>query len=258
MGFHVGAFFIPYYGFFIALGVCAAALCGYVQVKLFHLDVNDFAIIASLVGLGGIVGAKILYLVVSWRQIDISRLLDWEYLNSIMVGGFVFYGGLLGGLFCLFLCARIWKLPVFRYVNVCMPCIPIVHGFGRIGCSLVGCCYGAAYEGPFAQVYENSFFAPNHVSLFPVQRTEALANLIIAAILLLYIDTQRSRRKSSLSIYLLLYAPVRFGLEYYRSDSRGALGSFSTSQWISIVLFLAALIYCGMNNRRDRTTGDIS
>ncbi len=251
MGFYVGSFLIPYYGFFIALGVCMAALCGYVQVKLFHLDVNDFTIIASLVGLGGVVGAKLLYLIVSWRQIDVSRLLEWEYLNSIMVGGFVFYGGLMGGLLSLLLCARIGKLPVLRYVHVCMPCIPIVHGFGRIGCSLVGCCY----EGPLAQVYENSLFAPNHVPLFPVQRTEALANLMIAAILLFYIDTRRTRKKNSLCIYLLLYTPVRFALEYFRNDSRGAFGGFSTSQWISLGLFFAAILYWLSSRARERKTG---
>ena len=243
MGIQIGTYTIPYYGLFIVIGVIVAGVVGVAQVKKFEKNVDDFIIMSAMAGLGGILGAKLLYLFVSWKDIDFSRLSDLEYLNSIMSGGFVFYGGLIGGLVFMIPCWKWMKIDVLSYINICMPCIPIVHGFGRLGCNAVGCCHGMPYEGFCSIVYHNSFYAPNEIALFPVQKTEAIANFIIAAILLVYIHIHSEREKKSLCIYIMLYAPVRCILEYFRNDNRGGLGIFSTSQWISIILFVSVLVY---------------
>ena len=83
LGFYIGDRLIPYYGFFIALGVVAAGAVGCLQVKLFRKDCNDFFILAGMVGLGGIIGAKLLYLAVSWEQIDVSSLTNPETFSGI-------------------------------------------------------------------------------------------------------------------------------------------------------------------------------
>ena len=55
MIFQIGTFTVPYYGFFIALGIVAASVVGLLQVRHFHLDANDFIIVAAVSGLGGFV-----------------------------------------------------------------------------------------------------------------------------------------------------------------------------------------------------------
>ena len=64
-----------------------------------------------------------------------------------MRGGFVFYGGLLGGLFGIYLGGKILKIPVWEYAQNTIPVIPLAHGFGRLGCLMAGCCYGVPYDG---------------------------------------------------------------------------------------------------------------
>ena len=97
---------IPYYGFFIALGVVAAGAVGCLQVKLFRKDCNDFFILARMVGTGGYnrreasVSGGIL------EQIDVSSLTDPETLSGILNGGFVFYGGAAGGLLAAAACKK--------------------------------------------------------------------------------------------------------------------------------------------------------
>jgi phosphatidylglycerol:prolipoprotein diacylglycerol transferase len=47
-------------------------------------------------------------------------------------------------------------------------------------------------------------------------------------------------------LYMLLYAISRYVIEYYRGDERGAVGPFSTSQFISLILAplaIAMLVY---------------
>ena len=159
MGFYIGKVFIPYYGFYIVCGLVAASAIGVFQVKRFHKKLDDFILLAAIVSLGSIIGAKALYLIVSWKTIDFSRITDFNYFNELMGGGFVFYGGLFGGFACLLFCKK-WFLPdTFTYTEICIPCIPVVHGFGRLGCSAVGCCYGIPTYGDFSIIYQNSSFA---------------------------------------------------------------------------------------------------
>jgi phosphatidylglycerol:prolipoprotein diacylglycerol transferase len=47
-------------------------------------------------------------------------------------------------------------------------------------------------------------------------------------------------------LYILMYAASRFFIEFYRGDERGAVGIFSTSQFISLILVplaVAMLVY---------------
>ncbi len=244
MGIHIGTLFIPYYGLLIVIGLAVGVLAGYIQTRLYGLEFDDFILLACFTGLGAVVGAKLLYLAVSWKDIDFTRLTDPEYINLLMNGGFVFYGGLIGGLAGIFLGGRIVKVQVMRYAQICIPCIPIVHAFGRFGCAAAGCCYGIPYDGIGAVVYTESLIAPEHVSLFPVQALEAVLNLMLAAALFLYVHKKKGKELKSLEIYLGVYAVIRFILEFFRYDDseRGILLGVSTSQWISVGLIAAVLI----------------
>ena len=240
MGIQIGTVMISWYGLFIVLGITAGVLLGYILMRINHLKFDDFIQVACFVGLGAMAGAKLLYLIVSWESIDLSRITDPEYFSALMGGGFVFYGGVFGGLLGLYLCGKILHIQVMVYARAAIPVIPVTHAFGRIGCAFVGCCYGVPYDGPGAVVYTESIAPPLNVPLFPVQAVEAAGNLVIAAVLCLYgeICRRNSKKPKSLQVYLILYAVFRFALEYVRYDDseRGILMGLSTSQWISIVI----------------------
>lgn len=258
MGFEIGTVTIPWYGFFIVLGLGAAALLGYVLVKQAGLIYDEFIEIACFVGLGAMAGSKLLYLVVAWETIDVSRLTDLEYISALMGGGFVFYGGLAGGLLGLYLCGRLLHIPVMEYARQSLPVIPLAHGFGRIGCAFAGCCYGIPYDGPGAVVYTRSAAAPLGIPLFPVQAVEAAGEFVLAAVLGIYIASCRKggRQPNSIRLYLALYAVLRFFLEFVRYDDseRGMLWGISTSQWISIgiCVVLAGAEVWGRKSRKKQ------
>lgn len=245
MGIQIGTIMISSYGLFIVLGIAAGVLLGYILMRINHLKFDDFIQIACFVGLGAMAGAKLLYLIVSWESIDFSRITDPEYFSALMGGGFVFYGGVFGGLLGLYLCGKILHIQVAVYARAAIPVIPVAHAFGRIGCAMTGCCYGVPYDGLGAVVYTESIAAPLNVPLFPVQAVEAAGNLVIAAVLCLYdeICRRNSKKPKSLQVYLILYAVFRFALEYVRYDDseRGILMGLSTSQWISIVICIGVI-----------------
>lgn len=235
IGFFVGNRFIAYYGLMIVFGIVISVAVGMFQIKRLRLQMDNFFLIFTVCGLFGIIGAKILYLLVSWNTISLAKLCDPMYLNSLMQGGFVFYGGLIGALLGVGFCSKCLKINTKEYLCAVLPCLPLLHGFGRIGCLLVGCCYGVPYHGAFAITYTNSMFAPNNIPLFPVQGVEALTEISIAAILFLYINVFGG--KNSLYWYLIFYSSVRFLLEYLRFDNeRGILWGLSISQYISVLI----------------------
>lgn len=232
---------IPSYGLMIAVGVILANLIALRLIKRNHDDLNDFIIIEAYIFGGAFIGAKLLYLIVFFDNIEWEHILDFEYFNSLMQGGFVFYGGLIGGLLFALLAGKIHKLPVKEYIIDYIFLIPFVHAFGRIGCFMAGCCYGIPYDGIGAVVFPEHSYALSGISLFPVQLVEAFLLLFIS-LLILYLHLFRNS-KYTVETYSVLYGISRFILEYLRYDDfRGKLGIFTTSQWISILLCVFTVV----------------
>lgn len=248
--FHLGPLTIPGYGLMIATGAVLANVIAMFVLKKRNLDLYDFIILEAYTVLGGFTGAKVLYLVVSAKQIDWSRILEADYFNMLMRSGFVFYGGLIGGLLTVMLGAWIHKISPYKYIKYFIFLIPFIHGFGRIGCYNAGCCYGIPYDGPFAVVFPELSAAPAGISLFPVQIVEAICLLCISLVLLVLLIKGWNYMVET---YFVLYAIVRFIIEEYRYDeARGFFLGLSTSRWISIGMVVAALVIFTIKKIRQK------
>jgi len=251
-GFYIGNILVPYYGFMILLGLFMAGALGFVLTKRFSIAFEDFLILYAYAGGFALVGAKALYLIIIAKQIDWSKISDPDYLHLLMSGGFVFYGGLIGGMMALPLVKKIHKIDVIGIIKAVIPCVPLAHAMGRIGCHLTGCCFGIHYEGAFHIIYHNNPFAPNDIGLFPVQLLEAVFNLVLAAVLLIYL-LKKGPVMNTIYIYIIGYSAIRFVLEFFRGDkARGFLLQLSTSQLISIILAASTLLYIFYNTRRQK------
>lgn len=238
--FNLGNFSIPSYGLCILLGVISANLLAIYMIKKNKLDGNDFIILEAYTFLGGFIGAKALFLIVSRDLIEWARIFEFNYFNKLMQGGFVFYGGLILGLLFAFIAGKIHKINAVLYIRTFIYAIPWIHCFGRIGCYMAGCCYGIPYTGPGAVIFPKGSLAPSDISLFPVQLVEATGLMLIAIVILLF--QIKINYKYTLETYLILYAILRFLLEYVRYDAiRGSFWMFSTSQWISIAFIIIAI-----------------
>ena len=151
---------VPSYGLCIAAGMITANLAAFVLIRRRRMDGNDFIILEAYTILGAFLGAKLFYLWVSRTLIDWSRMADPAYFNEWMRGGFVFYGGLILGLASAFASGRIHRIDTMLYVKRFIFLIPWIHGFGRIGCFLAGCCYGIPWRGMFAVTFPAGCAAP--------------------------------------------------------------------------------------------------
>ena len=236
--FHLFGRELASYGLCIVLGVGLANLLAVPVVRKFKLNIYELIILEAFTAIGVGLGAKLLFFAVSAPMIDWSRIFEWDYLRLLLEGGFVFYGGLLGGLVFYFWGGKLFKIDAMRYAERIAFLIPLGHAFGRLGCFMAGCCYGIPYDGPGAVIFPADSYAIPGIPLFPVQLLEA------ALLLLIFLfDGYMTYFKEwdyTIEAYLLLYGLVRFFDEFLRFDAiRGIYFGISTSQWIS--LFVAAV-----------------
>lgn len=245
--FTVGPFTIYGYGLMIAIGFAAAILISSILVKKAGLDsdvVFDLSIFAII---GGVVGAKLLYILVNIKDIFSSS----DFL-SIIQGGFVVYGGIiLGFLLCFFYCKR-KKIQFLSYFDIIMPTIFIGQGFGRLGCFLAGCCYGKEYSGPGSITFINSSYAPNNISLFPTQLVSSAYDFIMAFILIVIVSRLVKFKGQLGTLYLITYSIGRIIIEFFRGDTeRGYILVLSTSQFISVIILVMSLIFYIKLKKKD-------
>ena len=224
-------------------------LSGFLMCKLTGLagkDENDTIILLAIISVGVLLGGHILFALTNIDRfslfVEIKSLSDLFNAVQQVFGGAVFYGGLIGGIIFGFVGAKILKVDVVSFLDIAGIGVPLFHAIARVGCFLGGCCYGIESDFGFTAYGNQLVEAVNGISRFPVQLLEALCNLII--FLLIFVLYHREKLKGKLFyLYLILYSIVRFFDEFLRGDEiRGFIFGISTSQFISICLFIFALI----------------
>lgn len=244
---------VPWYGIMMVLGFGVAACVAAMICKRNGMERYDLVYSAVYTVVGAMIGAKLLFIIV-----EIPDLISGKYsLLDVVQGGFVFYGGLIGGIIGLWIYCKQYHLEFSCFGDVYATVVPLGHAFGRVGCFMGGCCYGMEYDGPLSYAYEFRFkgaATPLGVELLPVQLIEATILLIVfVGMLLLYFRKNR-RVWDQVIYYAMAYAVIRFTLEFFRGDAaRGSLLFFSTSQWISLGLATFALIIILRRSRDARS-----
>jgi phosphatidylglycerol---prolipoprotein diacylglyceryl transferase len=262
---HIGSFPINTYGVFLAIAFLCAIL---VTVKLAERDglprekIYDLSLWMLLASL---IGSKILMLFTEpeYRENPL-QLLSLDFLRS----GGVFYGGLLGAVVVGYFLMKRYQLPWWKTADACAPGIALGNFFGRQGCFAAGCCWGKPTTLPwgvkFTDLGHQITGVPTNTYLHPTQLYESFAMLLVF-LFLLWLHKRKRFSGQVILAYALLYSIIRFAIEFVRDDPRGdvlgltTLTGLSTSQLISIVIGLAALIVLVVRRRRaqqvDKTDG---
>lgn len=231
---------IYWYGILVALGFVAAVLHWNRLARRQNLPEGLGSDLGLLVIVGGVLGARLAYVI---ANLDYYRAHPGEVFR-IDQGGLIFYGGFIAAALGVVVFARMRKLPLLTVGDFTVSALPLGHAFGRTGCFLNGCCYGAPTDLPWA-VYTAE--AMRH----PVQLYETVFNLTLYAVL--HLVLRRQRPGQVIAVYLLAYGAWRFGIEFLRGDDRLRTGGLDAAQLISIgLVMIGAGLALGL--RRTRTS----
>ena len=228
---------LPSYTLMLCLGAAVFLALLLYKGKKEGLDKRELLFVGIFVLGCCVIGAKLLYALVTF--LNSTYQVAVHFREGIAKGfiylfsGFVYYGGVIGGLIGVRIYCRINASNIDRLFSAGFVGIPLMHAIGRIGCFLAGCCYGIEYEGFGAVTFPSSAANPVEVSRFPVQLLSAAVDLIIFAAL----SVIRRREKTAAALfgsYLLMYGTARLAVEFLRGDIlRRVWGGLLTTQYLS-------------------------
>ena len=255
--FEFGGFTIYSYGVLLAAAYLLGLQFALIRARSRGLDRERVMDLGIWIIISALVGAKLLLLVVDFRQF----LANPRTIVDLLRSGGVFYGGLIAAVTVALV--YIWRrrLPMWTTTDVFAPGIALGHIVGRLGCLLAGCCFGRPTSVPWAiSFHDPNAFAtsgtPLGVSLHPTQLYEAGAEALILVFLLAFERRGRPFAGRTFWSYMLLYGVSRFIIEFYRGDPRGTVfDALSTSQFVSVILIpLSVVMLVLLSRRHDPST----
>jgi phosphatidylglycerol:prolipoprotein diacylglycerol transferase len=284
------------YGFMVAVGAILGVILAVQLGRRAGLASSALLDLCFWSLIAGLAGSRLLYVIVHAKDYSnlcfspvgprstAQALSDCAAPLAIWRGGLVFYGGALAAAGVLWFFCRKHRWNIGQVADVLAPGLALGHVFGRLGCLLVGCCYGKlcsfGLHFPPASVAYSELAARGLVAtgaattpgLAPTQLFEALGEAVIFAVLMIL--RRKPRFPGALVlIYVMTYALLRFAIEIFRGDNaRGnlfdltwpALASrlglppeqplaLSTAQTLSLVLGVLAATTCWWLRHRAST-----
>jgi len=239
--FHWGSLSLHSFGLLVALGFLAGLWLAARNARRVGLPGDAVYDLAPWLVVGGLLGARLLYVVSYWDRDFAGKPLTEVF--AVWRGGLVFYGGLITATLLAVWRLHRMKLPVWTFADCLAPGIVVGHAFGRLGCLMNGCCFGRPSAAPWA-----IRFPADHVTggnpVHPTQLYEAGLNLLFLAVLQLLFARRRFPGQVFCA-YLVGYALLRSTVEAFRGDyapvaPRAGL-LLTPGQWMSVLILAAGI-----------------
>jgi phosphatidylglycerol:prolipoprotein diacylglycerol transferase len=237
------------YGLMMMVAFLMAGWAVQLELRRRRLD-EEFAadiVIAGVVG--GLLGAKIWYV-----------LLTGEWNALLRRGGFVWYGGFLGATAAILLNGWRRGVPWRFTAEICAAPLALGYALGRVGCFLVNDDYGIPSSLPWAMKFPHGLPPTTVANLsalgvrFPVatdplQVVAVHPTQIYETVLMFLAFWWMWRRREHghatgwmLGCYLVLGGLERFFIEFLRAKDDRLLGPFSVAQATSALLVLVGAV----------------
>ena len=235
-----GNFFIPTYGVLVTSAFLLALWLATRLAGRSGLDKEAVLNVGIYGGLAGIVGAKLLMILVDFRYYTRNPG-ELFSLATLQAGG-VFYGGLILALVTALVYMRRKGLPLLATMDAFAPAVAAGHAIGRLGCFSAGCCWGKECQRAWAVTFTNPvshqlFGTPLGVPLHPTQLYEA-GTEALSFVVLYRLFRGAHKPGSIIGLYLVLYGCARFVIEFFRAPEgpNPFGGPLTEAQWISVAL----------------------
>jgi phosphatidylglycerol---prolipoprotein diacylglyceryl transferase len=210
--------------------------------------VNDMIFAAVI---GGLLGAKLYYVLV---------LRHWDAIFDR--GGFVFWGGLMGGMLAVLIVVHRKRFGVRRIFDVGAAACAAAYAVGRTGCWAVGDDYGRPWRGflavafpegappSTAGVMAREFGIPlppgagpkTVLSVYPTQLYEVAMGLVMFGIVWRLRDHKHAEGWL-FGVYCVLAGVERFIVEFFRAKDDRLVAGLTYAQMIALGFVVIGIIW---------------
>ena len=266
-GFHIGSFFIAFYGVIIAIGMLVGVSFILKEAKRVGFDEDGFLDICIITIVIGVIGARLYYVIFAWDYYKSNPLSAF----NIRQGGLAIYGGVLAGILSVYVLCRIKKLKFLSVADVAIFGVIIGQICGRWGNFFNREAFGSYTDGPFAMLiplnairslddttaemmeHITQINGVDFISVHPTFLYESLWNLGLL-IFLLWLRKKKQFDGQIFILYLIVYGAGRFWIEGLRTDQLKFWGTkLPVSQLLAgllVVLGTALYVYFFKTNTK--------
>jgi phosphatidylglycerol---prolipoprotein diacylglyceryl transferase len=212
-------------------------------------SITSDCVLAAVVG--GLLGAKIYYAILTG---DVSNLFHRA--------GFVFWGGLMGGILGAAVVIRLRHWSFTQISDAAAPGLAAAYSIGRTGCWAVGDDYGRPWNSRWAVAFPDGAppsTAQNLTELFhlklppdvPASRVLSvypteLYEVALGFVMFLILWRYRNHRHAAgwlFGLYCVLAGIERFLIEFLRAKDDRFFGPFTTAQVIAIAFTVGGALW---------------
>ena len=236
------------------LAILACFLTGQVvaqgELRRRGIDASPVPDMVFAAVVGGLLGAKLYYVVI---------LHHWDAIFGR--GGFVFWGGLVGGTIAVLAVVVKKKFGVWRMLDVGGPACAAAYAVGRTGCWAVGDDYGRPWNGFLAVAFPNGAppstagvmaqefgvaippgMSPATVlSVYPTQLFEVTMGLLMFGVLWRLRDHKHAEGWL-FGVYCVLAGLERFIVEFYRAKDDRLVVGLTYAQLIALAFVAGGVV----------------
>ena len=233
----IGSFVVSSFGLMVALAFLAGYWIASLEFKRKKLDDKLLGNILLLSMLGGIGGAKLMYI---FENVPLSDFISSPFTHIFSRGGLTFYGGFIGAVLLFWLLTIKNKVSFFKVMDAITPALAIGHSIGRVGCFLVGDDYGIKSDVPWAVAFPKGL-PPTTDPVHPTQVYE----VILMGLIFFVLWKLRKRNTPDgwlFSILIILAGIERFLIEFIRSTTPSPIPDLSIAQLIAIGLIVIGIL----------------
>jgi phosphatidylglycerol:prolipoprotein diacylglycerol transferase len=249
--FHLGPLTVYSYGLMMALGFLAADYVIRLECIRRGYDPEYSSSIVITAAVMGLVGSRV-YAILD----DLPTYLADPKTMIFSGSGFVFYGGMFGGILGAYLVSRWYRIGFGTTVDMCGPALAIGQAIGRIGCQLSGDGdWGTVSNLPWAMAYPKAIVGWNSQTVLKLDEHYQLVSGFFPGVrvhpapiyeTILYTGVFMilwSMRKTSHPAgrvfywYLVLAGAARFVVEFVRINTR-VFYMFSEAQLIAVAMMV--------------------
>jgi phosphatidylglycerol:prolipoprotein diacylglycerol transferase len=251
LAYSIGPISFTGFGLAVLLAFVIAQIIAQTELERRGYDATPIGDLVFAAVIGGLLGAKLYYV---FLMGDITTL--WSR------GGFVFWGGVIGGIAAVMWVIRLKKLSIMRIADVGGISIAAAYAVGRTGCWAVGDDYGRPWNSPFAVQFPDGAppstagnmhalfgipvpagVSPQTVlSVYPTQLVEVVLGFVMFLVLWRLRDHDHAEGWL-FGVYMVLAGIERFAIEFLRAKDDRFFGVFTTAQLIAIAFVVGGFIW---------------
>ncbi|HWP45865.1 MAG TPA: prolipoprotein diacylglyceryl transferase [Candidatus Limnocylindrales bacterium] len=235
--FKFGPLEIRYYGLMYAIAILIGLYLIKREVLRKNIPLNEDQItnFVLLTVLGGIIGARIYYVIFSWDYYSQNPL----EIPAIWHGGLAIHGGIIGGVLVGYWFTRRYHISFWRMADAVAPSIILGQALGRFGNFMNGDAHGIPTTMPWGIVFPPTSIAGREFPGQPLHPTMLYEMVINFGIFLLLWKLRTRPHKDGFifCLYLIGYSIGRFIVSFFRADDL-YLGPLKMPHVVSVITIL--------------------